>query len=279
MPSDRISLQVLFKELPKFSEKDLNELAANVSHRAPALTYQLPQDTSIEGRGAAATDKLKIRLDFCNHKLSEKELAQISAHIRLVPDAAENINLHNAYIELSVEPNPEKPLEAYQLLAFLGLMLATNNGLIIANVNGFTSFNSSGLQMLLGDEDWMDAIENMPPLFLFSGPVIHEFDDNELLWMRSYGNHLMNIPDLGTAFSNHIVQQYVPMTLTVFDNMMSYMIETGTKVEPGHTMESETVLISIGEQPAKPDEYFYQSPSGMLRVNYTPKPGIKLPNF
>jgi len=279
MPRDRISLQVLFKELPKFGAKELNEVAAHVSHRAPPFTYQLPQDTSVDGQGLAATDAYKIKLDFCKRRLSEKEMAQISAHVRLVPDAAENIELHSAYIELSVEPNQAKPLEAYQILTFLGLMLSTQKGLVIANVNGFTSFSSAGLQQILADEDWMDAIENMPPLFLYSGPVIHEFDDNEMLWMRSYGNHLFDIPDLGTLFSPHIVQQYVPMTLTVFDNIMTYMIDTGTKVEAGHTMESETVTILLTSQSAKPDQYYYQSPSGMLRVEYTPKPGVQIPNF
>lgn len=279
MPKDRISLQILFKQLPKFSAQELNEIAAHVSHRSPAFTYQLPSDTSVDGHGLVATGDYKIKLEFCNRKLSDKQLAQISAHVRLVPDTDENINLHNAYVEISVEPDQPKPLEAYQILTFLAFLLSRPDGLVIANVNGFTSFNSAGLQQIMADEDWMDAIENMPPLFLYSGPVIHEFDGNELLWMRSYGNHLFGIPDLGTVFSNHIVQQYVPMTLTVFDNIMTYMIETGSKVEPGHTMESESVMIAFSDQPAQPDEYFYQSPSGMLKVVYTPKAGVKLPNF
>jgi len=279
MPKDRISLQILFNELPKFSAKDLSETAANVSHRAPAFNFQLPQDTSVDGNGLAATDTYKIKIEFCNRKLSDVELAQISAHVRLVPDCDEGINQHGAYIELSVDPNQDKPLEAYQLLTFLAFLIARHGGLVIANINGFTSFSAPGLQQIMADEDWMDAIENMPPLFLYSGPVIHEFDGNELLWMRSYGNHLLGISDLGTAFSNHIVQQYVPMTLTVFDNIMSYMMESGNKVEAGHTMESESVMIALQEQKAEPDEYFYQSPSGLLNVVYTPKAGVKLPNF
>ncbi len=279
MPKDRISLQILFQTLPKFGERELTEMAANVSHRAPAFRYQLPKDTSVDGEGGAATDAYKIKLRFCNRKLEGQELAQICAHIRLVPDAAEKIEQHGSYIELSVEPNPAKPLEAYQVLTFLACMIATHSGLIIANINGFASFNAVQMLTLFADDDWLDAIENMPPLFLFSGPVIHEFDDNDLLWMRSYGNHLLGIPDLGTIISKEILQEYVPMTLEVFDNIMSYMIESGSKVEPGHTMESETVVINVREQPAKPDEYFYQSPSGMLRIEYTPKPGLILPRF
>ncbi len=279
MPRDRISLQILFQSLPKFSERELNELASHVSHRAPAFTFQLPKDTSVEGEGAALTDKHKIKFAFCTRRLEDRDLAQISAHIRLVPDAAEKIEEHAAFIEISVEPGPEKPLEAYQLLAFLACMISSHGGLVIANINGFTSFNAPQILNLFGDEDWFDAIENMPPLFLFSGPVIHEFDDNELLWMRSYGNHLLGIPDLGTIINKEILQEYVPMTLEVIDNIMSYMIESGAAVEPGHTMESESVIISVKDQPAKPDEYFYQSPSGMLRIEYTPKPGLILPRF
>lgn len=279
MPQDRISLQILFKNLPQLDTKILNDLATNVSHRAPAFTYQFPKDTSAGGQGLAATEKYKVKIDFQNRKLSDIELAQISAHIRLIPETDQNINQHGSFIELSAEPNQEKPLEAYQLLTFLALMISTQGGLVIANINGFTSFSSDNLQQILADEDWMDAIENMPPLFLYSGPVIHEFDDSEMLWMRSYGNHLFNIPDLGTAFSPHIVQHYVPMTLTVFDNIMSYMIESGERVEAGHTMESESVTIAVKEQPAKEDEYFYQSPLGMLKIEYSPKPGVQLPSF
>lgn len=279
MPKDRISLQILFKSLPKLGERELNELASHVSHRAPAFTYHLPKDTSVDGEGVAATEKYKVKFAFCNRRLEDRELAQISAHIRLVPDAAEKIEEHQSYIDISVEPDSEKPLAAYQMLAFLACMIATPNGLAITNINGFTSFNAQQVLTLFGDDDWVDAIENMPPLFLFSGPVIHEFDDNEQLWMRSYGNHLLGIPDLGTIISKEIVQEYVPMTLEVMDNIMSYMIESGNKVEPGHTMESETVVINVKEQPAKPDEYFYQSPSGMLRIDYTPKPGFVLPRF
>ncbi|MBX9953096.1 MAG: hypothetical protein K2Y39_28240 [Candidatus Obscuribacterales bacterium] len=279
MPSDRISLQILFDKLPSFTERELNEAAKNVSHNPPDFRYQLPKDTTVAGEGVAGTDANKIKLSFCDRKLQERELAQISAHVRLVPDAAAGIEKHTAFIDLSVEPNPAKPLEAYQELTFLACMIALREGLVIANINGFTSFSGPGMLQLLADNDWSDAIQEMPPLFLFSGPVLHEFDNNTNLWMRSYGNHLLGIPDLGTIIPTEIIQEYVPMTLQVFDNMMSYMIESGNKVEPGHTMETDSVLIKIFDQPANPDEYFYQSPSGMLRVEYTPKPGFVMPRF
>lgn len=279
MPSDRISLQILFDKLPSFTERELNEAAKNVSHNPPDFRYQLPKDTTVAGEGVAGTDANKIKLSFCDRKLQERELAQISAHVRLVPDAAAGIEKHAAFIDLSVEPNPAKPLEAYQELTFLACMIALREGLVIANINGFTSFSGPGMLQLLADNDWSDAIQEMPPLFLFSGPVLHEFDNNTNLWMRSYGNHLLGIPDLGTIIPTEIIQEYVPMTLQVFDNMMSYMIESGNKVEPGHTMETDSVLIKIFDQPANPDEYFYQSPSGMLRVEYTPKPGFVMPRF
>ncbi|HIA54602.1 MAG TPA: hypothetical protein EYN91_21370 [Candidatus Melainabacteria bacterium] len=279
MPRDRISLQILFDKLPKFSERELNEAASNVSHSAPAFRYQLPKDTSVRGEGIAATDAHKVKLNFCDKKLDEQELAQINAHLRLVPDASAAIKMHNAYIDLSVEPNPEKPLQAYHLLTFLACMIAVRGGLAIANINGFTSFSAQQLLQLFGDDDWLDAIANMPPLFLFSGPVVHEFDDNPALWMRSYGNHLLGIPDLGTFIPPEIVQEYVPMTLQVFDNIMTYMIESGTQVEPGHTMETESVLIKVCEQQAKPDEFYFQSPTGLLRIEYTPRPGFVMPRF
>lgn len=279
MPSDRISLQILFDKLPSFTERELNEAAKNVSHNPPDFRYQLPKDTTVAGEGVAGTDANKIKLSFCDRELQERELAQISAHVRLVPDAAAGIEKHAAFIDLSVEPNPAKPLEAYQELTFLACMIALREGLVIANINGFTSFSGPGMLQLLADNDWSDAIQEMPPLFLFSGPVLHEFDNNTNLWMRSYGNHLLGIPDLGTIIPTEIIQEYVPMTLQVFDNMMSYMIESGNKVEPGHTMETDSVLIKIFDQPANPDEYFYQSPSGMLRVEYTPKPGFVMPRF
>ena len=279
MPSDRISLQILFERLPSLSERDLNEAAKNVSHNPPDFRYQLPKDTSVSGEGVAATDAHKIKLNFFDRKLEDRELAQISAHVRLVPDAVAGIEKHGAFISLSVEPNPAKPLEAYQELTFLACMIALREGLAISNINGFTSFSGPGMLQLLADNDWSDAIQEMPPLFLYSGPVLHEFDNNTNLWMRSYGNHLLGIPDLGTIIPTEIIQEYVPMTLQVFDNMMSYMIESGNKVEPGHTMETDSVLIKIFEQTAKPDEYFYQSPSGMLRVEYTPKPGFVMPRF
>ncbi len=274
-----MSLQILFEKLPQFGERELNETAANVSHSSPPFRYQLPKDTSVRGEGLAATDAHKIKLEFCDRPLDGQDLAQINAHIRLVPDAAAAIKRHGAYIDLSVDANQEKPLEAYQLLTFLACMIALRGGLVIANINGFTSFNAQQLLQLLGDEDWKDAIENMPPLFLFSGPVVHEFDDNPFLWMRSYGNHLLNIPDLGTIIPGEIVQEYVPMTLQVFDNIMTYMIESGNKVEPGHTMETDSVIIRVLDQPAEADEFFYQSPSGMLRIEYTPRPGFVMPRF
>ena len=279
MSSEKISLQVLFDKLPTFSERELNEAAKNVSHNAPDFRYQLPKDTSAPGEGVAATHAHKIKLNFCDKKLEERELAQIRAHIRLVPDAVLAIDKHSAYIDLSIEQTPQKPLEAYQELTFLACMIALREGLAITNIHGYTSFSAPGMLQLLADNDWSDAIREMPPLFLFSGPVLHEFDNNTNLWMRSYGNHLLGIPDLGTIIPSEIMQEYVPMTLQIFDNMMSYMIESGNQVEPGHTMETDSVLIKIFDQPAKPDEYFYQSPSGLLRVEYTPKPGFVMPRF
>lgn len=279
MPRDRISLQILFDRLPQFSERELDEAAKNVSHNPPDFRYQLPKDTSVAGEGAASSNAHKIRITFSDKKLEERDLAQISAHVRLVPDTVAAIEKHTAYIELSVEPNPAKPLDAYQELTFLACLIALRDGSAITNINGFTSFSAPGMLQLLADNDWSDAIQEMPPLFLYCGPVLHEFDNNTNLWMRSYGSHLLRIPDLGTIIPTEIIQEYVPMTLQIFDNMMSYMIESGNAVEPGHTMETDSVTIKLFEQQAADDEYFYQSPSGMLRVEYTPKPGFVMPRF
>jgi hypothetical protein len=64
--------------------------------------------------------------------------------------------------------------------------------------------------------------------------VKYNIPNDTHVWMRTYGAHVLNLPDFA-AFTNghHEGQHYFDL----FDSILRYMLNTGKRLAAGHTMQ------------------------------------------
>lgn len=272
-----ISLQVLYRELPQLSSQMLSGMGARASSTLKNVTYELPDDTRQDGVGFATFDGHKVKLTFCNRKLSTADAENIANHIHSTPDVEELVADHNAYIDLTYEGEETSPVSIYLILKLLAAMLSTQDALVLANCNARSGLNAAKILCTFAGKDWMSVVGKQPLVYLISGAVVHEVpSDATKAWLRTHGNHLLNVPDLGCLFSLDQQAEIVPAALETFETLMGYMTAIGIPISPGHKMEGETMMITVKGQPESTDE-MYQSPSGMLALEFSPKSASTVP--
>jgi hypothetical protein len=100
----------------------------------------------------------------------------------------------------------------------------------------------------------------MPIPLLYGGFVKIEIEDEPGVWMRTFGNVLLKLPDLAIKAEGH---HHGSETFDMFANMLSYLRESGAVFAPGHTMQigAETHLRLRAPTEA---EWYLQSDGEML---------------
>lgn len=275
----KISLQVLFPSLPRISSGELAEQSAIHMPAFKNVVVNLPDDTRGGGFGTfhffENGNAIKVNLEFSRRPLDSQAVEKICGYIGCAPETKELIGKHTSYIELSTESGTTQSgttLQSYVRLTAIAAILAARGALVLANINGYTSFPVEQIMSILsraGKSNWLDTIYGMPLLFLYSGLVALTFDNQRTLWLRTYGNHLFDLPDLGTAISLAELSSQVPVTQSAFDNVMRYMLESGKRVFPGQIIDGDTLKVQVKAQPDFNDELFYQSPSGLLCLEFS----------
>lgn len=270
----KISLQVLFTSLPRISSGELAEQAAIHLPAFKNVVVNLPDDTRGGGFGTFQFfengNAVKVNLEFSRRPLDSQAVEKICGYIGCAPETKELVGKHTAYVELTTETGSTQSgttLTAYIRLTAIAAILAARGAVIISNINGYTSFPAEQIMGILArasNNNWLASIAQMPLLFLYSGLVALTFDNQRTLWLRTYGNHLFDLPDLGTAIALAELTDQVPVTQSAFDNVMRYMLESGKRVFPGQIIDGDSLKVQVKAQPDFNDELFYQSPSGLL---------------
>jgi hypothetical protein len=267
-----ISLQVLFKELPQLSAPMLTGMGARASKAFKEVTYDFPADTTVAGAGYATFGTHKVKFDFVKHPIPDKYRATIVDHIHTSADIAGLVEDHAAYIELSYEGEETDPIAKYCILTALGSMLSTQDALVLANCNSHCALNAAKLLCMFAGKDWMESIQQLPLVYLFCGAAAYDVpNDDSKVWLRTHGNHMLNIPDIGAEFDVSQHEELVPQALETFETLMGYMNALGVPIAPGHTVEGSTMMITVKEKPTATGE-IYDAPSGLLTLAFSPKP-------
>lgn len=269
-----ISLQVLFKELPKLSAPMLAGMGARASRAFQEISYELPTDTTAEGVGFALFQNHKVKFDFRKAQLPDKYLPTIVDHIHSSSEITGLVANHKAYIELTYagEETETDPIAKYCALTALGAMLSTQDALVLANCNSRCALNAAKFLCMFAGRDWMESIRNLPLIYLFCGAAAYDVPtDSSKLWLRTHGNHMLNIPDIGAEFPADQQEVIVPQALETFETLMGYMNALGVPIAPGHMVEGSTMMITVKDKSTATGE-IYDSPSGLLTLAFSPKP-------
>jgi hypothetical protein len=80
----------------------------------------------------------------------------------------------------------------------------------------------------------MDLLHSLPLPILYCGFVKYNVPNDTHVWMRTYGAHVLGLPDFAAyAEGHHQGQHYFDL----FNNIFRYMLNTGRLLAAGHTMQ------------------------------------------
>jgi len=106
----------------------------------------------------------------------------------------------------------------------------------------------------------LELMESLPIPILYSGFVKFDVQGVQGTWMRTFGNHLLGLPDFALLAQGHHEGQ---ATFDMFCNLLSYLRSSGATLAPGHTTQvGEDAFLKI--RSPKDGEYFLESPGTLL---------------
>jgi hypothetical protein len=153
-------------------------------------------------------------------------------------------------------------VEQFVALAALAGVLEQFGALIVLNESARTSFPAMALSGKDIEGDMMEQLRTLPLPILYCGFVKYDVPNDRRVWMRTYGAHVLGLPDFA-AYTNghHEGQRY----LDIFDSIMRYMLNTGNRLAAGHTMQIGAEEYLRCRAPTK-DEPWLDSKGEMLAV-------------
>jgi hypothetical protein len=160
------------------------------------------------------------------------------------PEVKRDAASHKSHVILYHGGPETDPFECYAALASLAGAMASLGATAILNEEARTAVPGFDL-IPEPQEDIHATIRNLPLLYLFAGFVRTTVGAPERPWVRTFGCHLLNLPDL--ALQAH---GYGEMSLIFqwFCSMLSYLRTTDASLEPGQIVAlSEDLKLSIRE--------------------------------
>jgi len=273
----RLSLQVLFPQQPELESSDLeraflkaDSLFAGVDIVPPHIRFGSHNVLFAENNSPMKSED------------TEKALGDVRCDRAL----KELVRGHESHVVVSYNGEETNPLQVYKLLTLVSSVLCTRGASAVVNCNGHACADSRQLLRLLGDSNWFRVIdEEMPICFVISAVTCHCFDENPYYFARTYGNEFLNVPNVGSCVLDRQWASMEQEIIDTFSNVTSYMLDSGNVVAPGDTMEidgddmfirfctEEEVARTWNRQvnePLQPDEFFLESPSGLLHIDFSP---------
>lgn len=178
------------------------------------------------------------------------------------PDLKRDALQHESHLLLYYAGRESDPLEQYVALTVVAAVLARFDALLLLNENARTAFPAEALLAEEPDHDALEMLRSMPIPLLYGGFVKVEVEGEAGVWMRTFGNKMLNLPDLAFRAEGH---HQGSETFDLFANVLAYVRESGQKLGLGHTMQvGEDIWLRL-RQPAA-DEWHYLHSDGEMFV-------------
>lgn len=257
-----LSLQVLFTEPLALTSESVTEALRAYTPSMSAAQCELDAELSAEGKlfGILGWGKHVVKLVGFDLPMPAAAVEACVAPAHYPQDVKEQVRAHTGHLLLFYAGYETKPLEQYVALAAVSGALAKLGAIAVLNESARTSL-PAGVFAEMGGPKALDVLRSLPLLYLYCGFVKYEVEGTEGVWMRSYGAHLLGLPDFAAlAAGHHEGEKY----FEVFGNILSYLQTSGAKLAAGHTMQIGQQEFFRVRQPT-PSEYFLESP-GVLFV-------------
>jgi hypothetical protein len=155
------------------------------------------------------------------------------AHYR--QDLKEEARGHKAHALLYYAGYEESAHEQYVALAAAAGALAEHGAVMVLNEAAHISFPARALARsgASSDDVIMELLHGLL-LHLYCGFVKCQVQDVPGVWMRTYGGHLLGLPDLAFHAAGHEQGQE---TFNIFQSVLGYVLNSGAALGAGHTMQ------------------------------------------
>ena len=142
---------------------------------------------------------------------------------------------HAAHVLLYYAGYEADPHEQYVGLAAAAAALARFGATTVLNESARTAVPAVALLPHDDDPgDGMQMLRTLPIPLLYGGFVKLEVEGQDGVWMRTFGNHLLRMPDLAYRAEGH---HQGAMLFEVFGHMLDYLRESGRTFAAGDTMQ------------------------------------------
>ncbi|WBX88702.1 DUF4261 domain-containing protein [Achromobacter mucicolens] len=254
-----LSLQVLFAEPLAITEAALAD-ALRAYHPTMAKARAEIAPDMPEFLGMAGWDKHVVRLVGFNAPYPKDALEACVAPSHYPAAMKDEVRAHASHIILYYAGFETDPLEQYVALAAVAGALTGFKALAVLNEHAHTSLPAGVFAAESLGEESMDLLRTLPLNMLYCGFVKYEVEGVQGVWMRTYGGDAFGLPDFAALAAGHDEGEIYS---TTFNNIMSYMLESGAELAAGHTMQiGEDAYMKLRE-PAK-EEYFLDGPGQVL---------------
>lgn len=261
----QISFQLLFRDSLDLDaaavEAKLREFHPETSEARVELLDVEGGDTPSGVIGLVGWREHVVKLFGMNFPIPEEVFQTCVAPAHYSQSIKDEGRQHQSHLLLYYAGSAADPLERYVALSAVSAVLSRFGAVLILNEAAHTSFPAT---TLWGDdlsEDSMELLRTLPIPLLYGGFVKMEVEDRAGVWMRTFGNSLLDLPDLAMLTQGH---HEGGETFDLFANMLAYLRDAGVRFAPGHTMQvgPETYLKLRSPEPGT--EYFLENDGEML---------------
>lgn len=174
------------------------------------------------------------------------------------PELKSRARGHSAHLLLWYAGQESSPFEQYVALAAVAGALASLGAFVVLNSDAHTSAPTAPLCPT--DQDRLDFLRSLPLQLLFCGLVKLEVEGTHGVWMRSFGAHLLGLPDFARLAHGHDEGQF---TFMVFERVWQYLRGSNARFEVGHTLQAGRGM-AMRLRHAREEEYFLQNPGELF---------------
>ena len=259
-----LSLQVLFADGLTLSSEAVTKALRSYHPSMAKARCEIEPGLNQEGNvfGLAGWGKHVVKLVGFDLPMPAEAVEACVGPSHYGPELKQQARAHRGHLLLFYAGHEDDALEQYVALAAVAGALARLGALVVLNESARTSFPAQALSGSGGRGDVLEMLRSLPLPVLYCGFVKYDVEGVEGVWMRTYGAHLLGLPDFAAlAAGHHEGEKYFEL----FTNLLNYLRNSGATLGAGHTMQVGPETYLRARAPAE-GEYFLESEGELLVV-------------
>jgi len=273
-----LSLQVLFSKSFKINsalfEKKLRKHHPKLAMAEVELIEDLVEQSKTKSvTGMIGWDNHIIQLIGFDCPMQDESVENCIRPSHYGSDLKKKAREHKSHLILYYRGYEKNLIKQYSALALISGFLTDFDAIVVINESAKTSFPTEALRGKDVEGDIFELLETLPLTALYCGFVKYEVEDVDGVWLRTYGAHMLNLPDMASLVEDHSFSESV---FDIFNNSLLYLINSGAKLKNGDTMQvGKDLFMKLRVSQEK--EYFLASKGDLFVAEFIQESEINQP--